>query len=79
MADQHEPGDPVLSLGCINHAAEAVLFERLADDVPAKAESQKHYFEPDLSTANSTGVPLSSPGHRDLTLRCPPTSRRRVK
>lgn len=36
-------------LGPIDHAAEALLLGRLSDDVPAAAEDQRHYFEPDLA------------------------------
>jgi type III restriction enzyme len=38
-------------LGPIDHAAEALLLGRLSADVPAEAEAQRLYFEPDLSAA----------------------------
>ena len=43
-------------LGPIDHAAEALMLKRLADDVPPEAEAQKHFFEPDMSAARKTSV-----------------------
>lgn len=40
-------------LGPIDHGAENLLLQRLSDKVPAVAEDQKQYFEPDLSGAKS--------------------------
>lgn len=37
-------------LGPIDHAAEALMLKQLADEVPAEAQKQKHFFEPDLSS-----------------------------
>jgi len=37
-------------LGCIDHAAESILIERLAPVVPATDSEQKDFFEPDLSS-----------------------------
>ena len=37
-------------LGCIDHAAEAILLERLSPLVPASEAAQKDFFEPDLSS-----------------------------
>jgi type III restriction enzyme len=38
-------------LGPIDDAAEGLLLGRLSHSVPAAADDQKHYFEPDLSSA----------------------------
>jgi type III restriction enzyme len=38
-------------LGPIDHAAEALLLERLQSDVPAAQADQNDFFEPDMSTA----------------------------
>lgn len=40
-------------LGPIDHAAEALLLKRLADDVPPEATAQRDYFEPDMSKAKN--------------------------
>ncbi len=43
-------------LGPIDDAAQAILLERLAGDVPAVESEQKDYFEPDMSTAKKKNV-----------------------
>jgi type III restriction enzyme len=39
-------------LGPIDHACEALLISRLSADVPADAQAQRDFFEPDLSDAD---------------------------
>lgn len=41
-------------LGPIDHAAEALMLRRLADEVPSETTSQRDYFEPDMSKAKKS-------------------------
>lgn len=41
-------------LGPIDHAAEALLLRKLADDVPSEATAQRDYFAPDMSKAKKS-------------------------
>lgn len=43
-------------LGPIDHAAEALVMQRLKDDVPVDAAAQKDFFEPDMSKAKKSSV-----------------------
>lgn len=43
-------------LGPIDHAAEALVMQRLKDDVPPEAVAQKDFFEPDMAKAKKSSV-----------------------
>jgi type III restriction enzyme len=43
-------------LGPIDHAAEALMFRRLTNEVPSETTAQRDYFEPDMSKAKKSDV-----------------------